>query len=148
MIQAIIEHKLLIPETTIIETFREFKMKIGKRPTNTVRRELGFKARLKVTDYLKQGLSTLHEQNPELEYRAKECFELAKLKRKFQGRSPRSFAAAIIFVVYRDQEIKPYYLCKLFKINYRTLRENKNLILKELEICLPEEKVPLQEGCS
>ena len=98
LIEAIKEHKLLISNTIIVETFREFHMKIARRPANTSRRELGFKARLTVTDYLKQYLSTLHEQNPELEYRAKECFELAKLKRKFQGSSPRSFAVAILFI--------------------------------------------------
>ena len=138
LIQAIKEHKLLIPDTTIIETFREFNMKVARRPVNTSRRELGFKARLTVIDYLKQYLSNLHEQNPELEYRAKECLELAKLKRKYQGNNPRNFAAAIISIVYRDQKInedkkiKQVYLCKLFKISYPALRENKKLILKEL----------------
>lgn len=141
LIEAIKEHKLLISNTIIVETFREFHMKIARRPANTSRRELGFKARLTVTDYLKQYLSTLHEQNPELEYRAKECFELAKLKRKFQGSSPRSFAVAILFIVYRDQKlnedqkIKQVYLCNLFKIPYNTLYQNKRLILQELRQC-------------
>lgn len=138
LIEAIKEYKLLIPDTAIIATFKEFNMKIARRPTNTSRRELGFKARLTVTDFLKQFLSTLHKQNPELELRAKECLELAKLKRKFQGNSPRSFAAAIISIIYQDQrlngdkKIKQVYLCKLFKIYYLTLRDNRNLILQNL----------------
>ena len=135
LIQAIKEHKLLIPDTTIIATFREFRMKIGIRPTNTVRRELGFKARLEVTDYLKQYLSMLHEQKPELEYRAIECLELAKLKRKYQGNSPRVFAAAIIFVVYRDQKIRQVYLSKLFEVAPFSLRATKEIIYQELEQC-------------
>lgn len=141
LIQAIKEYKLLIPDTTIIETFREFNMKVARNSAFISRRELGFKARLTVTDFLKQFLSILHEQNPELDYSAKECLELAKLKRKFQGNNPRSFAGAIISIVYRDQrlnedkKIKQIYLCKLFKISYPTLRINKISILKELGQC-------------
>lgn len=132
LIQAIREHKLLISGTAIISIFREFKLKIIRKSANTSRRELGFKARLTVTDYLKQFLSTFHKQNLELEYKTKECLELAKLKRKYQGSNPKGFAIAIISIVYQDQEIKQVYLHKLFKICPSTLRDNRNLILKEL----------------
>ena len=141
LIEAIKEHKLLIPDSKIIETFQDFNMKITRNSAFISRQKLGFKARLTVIDYLKQYLSNLHEQNPELEYRAKECLELAKLKRKYQGNNPRNFAAAIISIVYRDQKInedkkiKQVYLCKLFKISYPALRENKNLIYQELGQC-------------
>lgn len=132
LFQAIKEHKLLIPDSKIIETFQEFNMKVTRNSAFISRQKLGFKARLTVIDFLKQFLSILHEQKPELEYRAKTCFELAKLKRKYQGNNPRVFASAIIYISYRDQKLTINYLSNLFKIAYFSLRENKNLIYQEL----------------
>ena len=132
LIQAIKEHKLLITDSKIVETFKEFNMRITRNSASSSRQKLNYKARLTVTDFLKQYLSMLHEQKPELEYRAKTCFELAKLKRKYQGNNPRAFAAAIIFVVYRDQNIKQIYLSRLFEVAPFTLRATKEIIMKEL----------------
>ncbi len=146
LIETIKENKLLIPDTEIIATFKEFNMKITRRPTNTSRRELGFKARLTVTDYLKRYLSTLHEQNQELEYRVENCLELAKLKRKYQGNDPKGFAAAIIWLVYRNQKITQKQLFTLSGVCLPTIQSNHKLILNELK----KEGIfiNLQEGCS
>ncbi|MCE7748039.1 MAG: hypothetical protein GPJ51_06560 [Candidatus Heimdallarchaeota archaeon] len=141
MIQAIKEHKLLITDSKILATFKEFNMRINSNSALASRRKLNYKARLNVTDFLKQFLSMLHKQKPELENRAKECFELAKLKRKYQGNNPRVFASAIIFIVYRDQKlnedkkIKQIYLSKLFEVAPFSLRATKEIILQELGQC-------------
>ena len=135
LIQAIKEHKLLIPDTRIVETFKEFNMKITRNSALSSRQKLNYKARLTVTDFLKQFLSMLHGQKPELEYRVKECLELAKLKRKYQGNNPRVFATAIIFVVYRDQNIRQIYLSRLFEVSPVSLRATKEIIYQELEQC-------------
>jgi len=101
--QTIVEHKFFISLNKIYETFLEFnKTHIAKEVISKAIVSFNITRRFTVEDYLKKFHSQLLLSFPNLEPQTEKVFELAKLKRKFQGSNPETFAGAILYLTYYD----------------------------------------------
>lgn len=130
--QALKEDKIIVSFDELIDLFQTMRKKTSNVTAFRVQRALNSKVRLTVKDYVHSFNSKLLETYPDLKTKTKEVFQLAELKRFFQGKNPKPFAVACLYIAYKPQKITVKKLRELFTVAEFTVRETRKEIEEKL----------------